>query len=171
MRWVMPIPNPARRQRQPVWRERLRQHPALVLLACGLLLAVYGALGKEPSQSRKGRPIAASEVIALHFPELRPGRVTRRDQSSVTRWLQEHPVERHLHGQVNLPGELHLRPWVYTTRWIAEPVVRVKGDRTFDAVAFIDNQYDGPLVLRLEVEDRAQRKIVASQDYFLKGRP
>ncbi len=142
-----------------------------LLLAGALTLSgavVLAAAGrrKAPEAPRPARMCAGLELLS---PALTPGQVTDLDRADVQVWRGSAPLEHQLVGQVRLPGQtLHVRPWLYTACWVPQPVAQVGPDGRFEARIFIDARYDDPFVLRLEVEDRATRTVIGTQDYFLK---
>ncbi len=117
------------------------------------------------------QPIAAGDAAALAVldPALQPGWVHRFDDLALKQWWTTGTFEHHLRGQVAKPGrELQLRPWLYTSAWLPQPVVNVAADGSFDAVVYFSPFYDGPVVMALELEDRRVKQVVARVNYYFR---
>jgi len=120
---------------------------------------------------RVPQSVAAGDASALAIfePPLQPGWVHRFDELVVKQWWTVAGFEHHIQGQVaRTKGNLQIRPWLYTSTWLPQPVVNVADDGTFDAALFFSPQYDGPMVLALELEDHDARQVIARVNFFFR---
>lgn len=145
------------------------------LIRVGGVLLLAGWLAGCAQPPEPAEPVAATMVrtpwkLLLTDPALPVGRVLQQSSPEVRDWLRTEGLSHTLRGRV-LPsrGSYNLRPWLYTTTWLPQPVVPVAEDGSFTAEFFFDPAYDDSLVITLELEDRVTHRVVASEDLFLLG--
>lgn len=110
-----------------------------------------------------------TDLLLLDSPRLQPGWVDHLEQPRTAAWWRSGGFEHRLTGRVVTPGKkLQVRPWLYTSSWLAEPVANVAEDGTFEAVVYFSPLYDGPMVLALELEDRQTKQVIGRVNYFFK---
>lgn len=151
---------------QAATRRGLSIGAAMALGTAGFGLLVFGPRREAANAQAPSPPVDAR--IQLTAPYLTAGEVADLNRPDLLRWRGSGEYYRILEGRIAIPGQLHVRPWLYTDCWIPQPVVAVEPDGRFQARVYFGSAYDAPMVICLEVEDRSLGQVVASQDYFLK---
>ncbi len=144
---------------------------AVVVVAAAVLCVtnLVGCRRQTAPRAAAAKPVGPG-AFTLFEPQLRAGLVNDLDEPGLRHWRRSQPLEHVLTGRVDsLPDELHVRPWLYTNLWIAQPVAKVRPDGTFAVRLYFDARYDAPFVITLELEDHSTGHVIATSDYFLRS--
>lgn len=138
--------------------------------AAMVLIAVIAVRSQEPSPADFHRAQSAlhSTFRLATDPPLPAERLINWRDPVVAAWLADDPWVHRLRGTVLPVGrELVVKPWLYTTSWLAQPVVEVDDDGRFEARLTFDQSFDAPMIIRLEIEDRATLTVIATYSFYL----
>ncbi|MBI2297575.1 MAG: hypothetical protein HYU66_01255 [Armatimonadetes bacterium] len=131
--------------------------------------ALFGCARPPRDAAPPAAPQAGSAAVRLISPRLPAGQVIGQSDPNVAAWMRQPGLEHHVLGLVTSGATgASVRPWLYTSTWIPEPVVAVQPDGTFDATIFFDADWDADLVLSFEVEN-ADHAVTSTTDFFVRG--
>ena len=150
----------------------MRRRPDGFDVAVMLVGLVMGWLIWRFPTHRPERELARSEnrqqAMSLSWPRAEAGKIYDWNDPGLARWRNQ-PLIHRIRGRVRGEGRhLIVRPWLYTEAWLPQPTAPVWPDGRFEARVMLDGNYDAPLVLNLEVEDRDTHQVVASYNWFFR---